>query len=119
MRYRKLDVNGDYTIGQGEANFWINEPGAVAQSIETRLRLWQGEWFLDTTDGTPWLQQVMGVRTGPTYDLAIRQRILETVGVSSIASYASTLSHDKRNLSVIGTVITVFSSDPVAFGVTL
>jgi hypothetical protein len=100
MRYRALDVAGDYSIGRGQANFLINSPACVAQSVLTRLRLWEGEWFLDLTSGTPWLQQILGKHAKSIYDLAIRTRILDTQGVTGIEGYASALDAVTRKLSV-------------------
>lgn len=113
MRYRALSASGDYTFGQGQANFLINSPAAVGQSVLTRLRLWEGEWFLDTTDGTPWLQSVMGKNTQSLYDMAIRARVLETRGVVSIVKYASNLRPDRR-LDVTMTINTQFGVETVS-----
>ncbi|MFW3086591.1 hypothetical protein ACN6UI_27150, partial [Klebsiella aerogenes] len=55
MRYRREDDDGDYTFGQGDDTWLVNSPEAVAQAIKTRFLLWYGEWFLDTTEGTPWI----------------------------------------------------------------
>ncbi len=55
MRYRREDADGDYTFGSGDDTWLINSPEAVAQAIKTRFELWYGEWFLDTTAGTPWI----------------------------------------------------------------
>jgi len=38
--------------GNGHANF-IHDQAAVVQIINTRLRLFQGEWFLNLVDGLP------------------------------------------------------------------
>ena len=107
MKYRKLDANGDYTIGTG-ADFLVNSPEAVAQAISTRLKLWQGEWFIDVTDGTPWNQEILGKRNGRNPDAAIRQRILGTQGVTSIESYSSQFDGDTRGLFVTATVNTQY-----------
>ena len=96
MRYRKLDTNGDYSFGQGQANFLIDDVACVAQKILTRLKLWEGEWFLDTTEGTPWLQQILGKNTKQLYDLAIQTRVLATDGVTKITEYGSNLKSDRE-----------------------
>lgn len=114
MRYRMLDANGDYVFGQGSANFWINDPRGVAQSVQTRLNLWQGEWFLDQTAGTPIAQQVLGYGTESLYDIVIKQRILSTAGVTTIVEYQSERDPETREL-VVGpvTVQTQYSATPV------
>ena len=107
MRYRKLDANGDYALGPNV--FLTNSPEAVAQAVKTRLALWLGEWFIDTTDGMPWNEQVLGKRLpGKNPDAAIRQRILETQGVTEITSYSSSFEGTTRRLSVAATVTTAY-----------
>ena len=109
MRYRKLDANGDYVLGLPN-QFWVDQPEGVAQAISTRLKLWQGEWFLDNTVGTPWLQSITGKNTGGLYDLALQQVILDTPGVAAITQYSSNLDHPSRVLTVTVTVITNFGA---------
>lgn len=46
----------------------VNSPEAVAQAIKTRFLLWYGQWFLDTTEGTPWIQSVLGKQRPETYN---------------------------------------------------
>jgi hypothetical protein len=116
MRVRMLSVTGDYTIGQGLANFWINAAQGVGQNVTTRLGLWVGEWFLDRTIGTPWLQQILGYNNASLRDTAIKTVILGTFGVSSIVSYSSDATPNNRNFVVTGTVMTIYSTQPVPFG---
>lgn len=107
MRVRALDANGDMTAGHGQADFLINSPEAVAQVVRTRLLLLQGEWFLDTTDGLAFSTAIAGYNTSATYDLAIRERILDTQGVLAIEAYSSTRDADRR-LSVAATISTIY-----------
>ena len=90
MRYRKLDEAGDMTWGQGQANFYINIPSAVAQAVDTRLRLLEGEWFLDKNEGTPYTQQIVGKHPEAAQNAGIRDRILNTQGVLTMNSFATT-----------------------------
>ena len=106
MRYRPLDQNGDYTISR---TWLVDSPEAVAQAIQTRLGLFAGEWFLDNTDGTPYSTEVLGRNTVSTYDLAIRERILDTPGVTEIIDYASVLTPD-RHLTISATVATQYGT---------
>lgn len=108
MRYRALDANGDYSFGRGALDFLVNSPEAVAQAVKTRLLLARGEWFLDVEEGTPWATKVLGTGTQQTYDLAIRERILETEGVTEIVDYSSSLNRDTRFLTVTARINTVY-----------
>jgi hypothetical protein len=113
MRYRRLSASGDYMFGRGGANFWVNEPGAVAQAILTRLKLLQGEWFLDSTAGTPYATSILGTGKSALRDLAIQQEILQTNGAQSIDQYSSEFDPIKRLFSVQATVTTIFGQTQV------
>lgn len=115
-RVRKLDANGDYTIGQGEINFWINSPAGVAQNIKTRLSLFEGEWFLDQSIITPMTQEILGYGTASLRDIAIKTVILQTNDVTSIETYSSQVNNSTREFTVSGTVMTTFSTQPIPFG---
>lgn len=113
MRVRALDANGDMSFGHGQADFLINSPEAVAQIVRTRLLLLQGEWFLDVTDGLPFSTRVVGYNTQATYDGAIRERILDTQGVTSIDSYTSVRDTD-RHLAVNVTISTIYGQATIS-----
>ena len=113
MRYRKLDANGDYTVGLGAGGFLVNSPACVAQAVQTALLLVQGEWFLDTTVGVPWSTKILGYGTTPTYDLAIKEAILGAEGVTSITSYSSSLDPATRRLTVTADISTEFGTTTV------
>lgn len=113
MRYRALDENGDYSFGRGSDNFLVDSPDAVAQLVQTRLKLWTGEWFLDQTEGTPYKEQVLGKGTSATRDLAIQERILETQGVTGIADYASIVDPSTRAYTVGATIDTIYGQTTI------
>lgn len=106
MIYRALDANDDYQLGA----FLANTPETVGQAVLTRLRLWLGEWFLDSTDGTPYMQGILGHRTN--YDLEIQTRILGTPGVTEITDYSSNVVN--RQLSVNCTLKTIYGAITLA-----
>lgn len=99
MRYRTLSPLGDYTFGQGIGEILSNTPQTVAQAVQTRLQLAQGEWWLDKTEGTPYATQILGFHTQDLYDQAIKERILDTPDVILIESYSSFLDQN-RALSI-------------------
>ena len=105
-RVRALSATGDYTFGQSAANFLVNSDAEIAQNISTRLKLLEGEWFLDVTSGTPYATEILGKGTRPYYDQAIKARILGTTGVTEITSYSSSLKN--RTLTVTATVSTIY-----------
>ncbi|GLQ96485.1 hypothetical protein [Dyella mobilis] len=113
MRYRKLDANGDYTFGHGQDDFYTNVPAAVAQAVETGLKLFQSEWFLDTSSGVPWRQNILGKYAANAYDLILKNAILTTQGVQTLDSYSSTLSDQTRALTVTATIDTIYGPTDV------
>ena len=108
MRYRGLDANGDMNFGQQQANFLRNSPATVAQSIMTRLRLWFGEWFLDTTAGTPYQQAALGTNKQETIEPAIRSRILDGEGVLEILEFNLVVDSENRKVTITGLVDTIY-----------
>jgi hypothetical protein len=113
MRVRAQDSSGDYSFGHSASNFLIDSPTAVGQLVLTRLLLMQGEWFLNTSEGTPYATQILGPRSTSLYDQAVRQRVLATSGVTGIAAYASILDPASRKLSVQMTIDTSFGRTKV------
>jgi hypothetical protein len=113
MRYRKLDAAGDYTFGHQQSDFYRDRPEAVALAVQTRLGLFTGEWFLDTSDGTPWRTDVLGKYTQGGYDIVIKERILGTPGVQSIDAYSSKLDRQTRALSIAASISTIYGTAAV------
>ncbi len=109
-----LDASGDKTFGQGSANFWIDSPNGVAQSVQTRLNLWRGQWFLDQTVGAPYATEILGYGTQSLRDMAIKAVVLGTVGVENIVSYASEYDPETRELTITDLLVeTEYSVTPV------
>lgn len=109
MRYRKLSATGDYSFGHQQGDFFRDQPEAVAQAIKTRLALQTGEWWLDKTEGTPWMDSILGAHTQSTRDPVIQQRILRTPGVLSIDTYNSYLDA-QRVFNVAAVVTTIYGT---------
>jgi hypothetical protein len=106
---RSLSPSGDYVMGGNLSNFYIDSPQAVGQCIETRILLFTGEWYLNTTDGTPWFTlPIMGKSTAAGRDAAIRQRILQTPFVTGLSNYSSAVDVRTRAWTVSCTVQTAF-----------
>ncbi len=108
MRYRKLDANGDYSFGHGVADFWIDQPEAVAQAALTRMMMFTGDWYLAPADGTPWRTEILGKGTEATRDMALQARALGTPGCIGMPFYASRLQRDTRTLYAAMTLTTAY-----------
>jgi hypothetical protein len=115
LRYRKLSPTGDYTFGSGLLDFYIDVPLAPGQAAQTGLELIEGEWFLDTTAGTPYFAGVLGKFTQATADIIIRDQILNTQGVTGIAVFQSDLDTVKRVYTATATIDTIYGQEVVGF----
>jgi hypothetical protein len=93
----KIDALGNLELLNGN----LQVVDDVAQRITTRLRMLFGEWFLDTRDGTPYLQSILIKSPNVDHIRAIsRARILGTEGVIGINSLEMDFDHVRRKLSV-------------------
>lgn len=113
MRYRIRDANGDWTFGQSAANFYVDSPEAVGQAVQTRLQLQEGDWFLDTSDGTPWSTKILGRYTRNTYESVLRARILGTPGVTQITEFYAAYQGATRIASVQVSLDTQYGTSPL------
>ena len=108
-RTRKLDKNGDPVIS---GQVWIYDIEAIAQTINTRLNLFSGEFWRDVTEGTPWIGRILG-KNNSTNTLQSKSTILKNIirntqGVISILEWSSDFSYTDRKFSVNATVLTEY-----------
>ena len=110
MRVRALSPKGDYQFGYSATEFLVDSSAAVAQCILTRLRLMQGEWPLDSTEGTPYLTEIIGRNGQTSADLAVQEVILGTFGVVTISDFSSSIDPLTRSYSMTATVVTQYGT---------
>ncbi len=119
LTYRKLDANGEPLLGNGQANF-VRDLDAVAQSIATRLKLLQGEWWENLNAGTPLFQSMLGVAGAGTHPEAItlllKQRILGTPFVTGIQAIETSYDGASRAFRFSCQVATQFGTVTVSLG---
>ncbi len=79
----------------------------VVQRIYIRLASFQGEWWVDTTYGVPYLQQIYTkVKNKTNVDIIIQEQILSVEGVQTILSFTSTIDNAARRYSCSFNVLT-------------
>lgn len=94
------DTNGDFKIINGRLRLTDGKL-EVAQTIRSRLRVFQGELFLDITAGTPYFQQVIGKDKNPnTAESAIKSVITSTPGVLELLEFSFNIDKATREASV-------------------
>lgn len=73
----------------------------VSQAIGIRLRCWLGEWFLDTSHGVPYLDEVLGKGRRPEIiEAVLRAQILDVAGVLSIEEFTLAIDAQSRTARV-------------------
>jgi hypothetical protein len=107
---RALDpVTWNPQYGNGQNNF-ISDLQAMVQIIACRLKLFQGEWFLNLLDGLPMFQSMLGSSASPQNIQAIiniiSSRISQTQYVTKIISVSA--SYQNRQFKFSATVQTQF-----------
>jgi hypothetical protein len=88
-----LDANGDLVFSNGNSLVTQTQSDVVAQRLYITLNTFLGEWFLDTTIGVPYYQQIFGkVRNKSTIDIIFQNIISQDPGVLSLKSFSSDIS---------------------------
>lgn len=86
---------------------------AVGEHVRQRLMTYSGEWFLDTTAGVPWLEQIMGRGYDPALaEAVVKAEILDTDGVREITSFSIAFDNELRRLRIRDiAVLTIYDEE--------
>jgi hypothetical protein len=91
---------GDLDTSTG-AFVTLTGPEYAAQKIRQRFKLILGEWFLDTTKGVPWFEEVL--IKNPNLELIkslFRDEILNVPGITGVVQIESMYTPSIRTLSL-------------------
>lgn len=73
----------------------------VAQRLRENISFFLGEWFLDTRQGLPYFQRILGQKYDASLiDQIFRKAAEKTAGVSRVNSFVSSFNRQTRTLSV-------------------
>lgn len=90
---------------------WIDNAERIAQQIKITLLMWQGEYFLDTTFGVPYLDDILIKNPArASLESLLRARILAVPGVSRVVRLQLHIERDARTLAVTFDVQTAFGN---------
>jgi hypothetical protein len=83
----------------------------IRQALLGRLRVFQGEWFLDVDAGTPWFQRILGKNLNPRgAEAALKAVIAETPGVTRLVQFSFNVDPATRQAQVAFEVGTDFGN---------
>jgi hypothetical protein len=104
----KLNKDGDLDLLSSDL-LWVDGAQRVKQQLEIKLKLWQGEWFLNTDFGTPYLNHILGKQISLNGALAaLKASIYEVDGISDIESFTHEYDRQNRGLNLHFTAITPY-----------
>lgn len=91
----------------------VRDAEAVGQHGRQRLQTFSGEWFLDTTAGVPWLDQVMGRQYDPAIaESVVKAELLDTDGIEEITSFSVSFDRETRGVIINGVeVLTMYDEE--------
>ena len=96
-----MDINTNDIVLQDGDIMMIDNTERVAQQILITLRFWYGEWFLNTTDGVPYLEYILVKQPNMAH---IRQILTEQIqsveGVKAVTDMELTFDQRERSLLV-------------------
>lgn len=94
----------DIFFDAGQIAFVVDKD-YTAQRIKTRLQVFYGEWKYDTSQGVPWLEEVLIKPANlVTIQAIIKNTIINTPTVTSITVYQDNFNRSTRGYSVTFTV---------------
>jgi hypothetical protein len=109
----RLDANHDLVLGGSGLNLLV-DIDAVAQIIQTRLLLFQGEWWENTNEGLALWQSILGVggasRNLATINLLLQQRIELSPFVTGVQNVQSSFDPNTRQITYAAEVTTPFGT---------
>lgn len=114
MTVRKLDPETGDIVTSGSQ--FLTGREEVAQTVQTRLALFLGEYFRNIKDGTPWYEQILGKFTSlDTVEAVLRTRIATSPGVVRLTSFSTDFDVNTRRYSVNAGILTQFGLAEIQF----
>lgn len=96
----KLNNDGDLELFGSDLS-WVDGSERVRQQLQIKLKLWQGEWFLNTAFGTPYLEKILGKEITLNGALAaLKESISQVNGVEEIEQFSYDFDRKTRQLIV-------------------
>jgi hypothetical protein len=114
ITYLRLDAENDPIFNSAAS---LSDLAAVAQAIETRVKLFQGEWWENLNEGTPMFQDILGssgsAKNQTTMSLILTERVAGTPYVSQVKEVVATFNRTTREFSYRAVAQTAFGETPV------
>jgi hypothetical protein len=110
---RKLDSSGDL-----DWNVTLYNLDAITQIIGTTIKLFQGEWWENTNEGTPLFQKILGVygATATAVSTLLQARILSlSTWVTGLSNVVCTYTASTKAFAFQADVSTIYGATTITF----
>ena len=95
----KINSDGDLFLNETDLILTTGQE-AIQQHLGQRLSTFLGEWFLNTTIGIPYFQQIFKKQLDPILvDSVFKKEIIETPGIAKLVDFELDLD-SSRNLTL-------------------
>ncbi len=110
MKDLKLTQDGDLAIELFDLAL-VDGREQVAQRMKTRLKTFLGEWFLDTTVGVPYFEDIL-VKNPDTelVNAVLQEQILLDAEITEILTFTADYNNATRKVSYRTSVQTVYGT---------
>jgi len=89
----------------------VSGTDVISQRLKIRLEFFRGEWFLDTTVGVPFYEDILVKNPDiPNIETILKAEILDTPGVVELLAFESSFDAQARKLTVTFTVSTDYGT---------
>jgi hypothetical protein len=98
---------------------------AIGEHVKQRMKMFAGEWFLDTRVGLPWLPRPgqFAIFDRPynagASEALIKAEILNTPGVVAVEDFEARVDRATRGLIVEAEIVTIFDNVRITSEVTV
>lgn len=104
-----MNINTNDLVLQDGDLMLIDDAERVAQQILISLRFWYGEWFLNTSEGVPYLEYILIKNPNIAHVRQVLTEAIEQVeGVQSVDSMTIDFDRQWRRLAVDYAVTTSY-----------
>lgn len=107
MKFRGIDANGDWLMGQGVGSY-AQDQAALALDIEARIRSWKGGCFFAPDDGIDYTNLLEKGRQND-FIAEMSNAIMQTPEVVKINSVVTNLNPKTRGMSMTYDIQTIYT----------
>lgn len=93
-------ASGDLALVNGNLALCPTIQAEAAQAAFNAFRLWEGEWFLDTSLGVPYFSLILGRKSTKVAAQVLRRVLEDEPTIQSVDAFTVTLNPVTRMLDV-------------------